>query len=101
MQELSYWERLKIKWDLKSDWSLVKIFCVFAITGTSSAKIGAVIETAFLPNLDKTSIVGLLLYILLVTIIYQPLLLFVAFIFGEFDFFKKKFVRIFKRKKEV
>lgn len=81
-------KRLKKRWGIHTNFQLVMILVVFALTGSSAAKLA----TPF------TSILGITegnfsawVYwparIFLIFPIYQVLLLFFGFIFGQFKFF--------------
>ena len=87
-------DKLKKRWGLKSNTQVLIIFIVFGITGSGSLYISN-------PIMDYLSISSdnIILRILIVTIIYQFILLIVAFIFGQFKwfwnfFYKKLFKKI-------
>ena len=79
---------LKDKWNLKSNFQLVIILIVFAVTGSGSLYISK-------PLMEFLSIssenMGIYLYWILrffiVTVVYQFVLLLVAFVFGQFNWF--------------
>ena len=90
-------EKLKTKWGISSNLQIAKIFTVFAITGSTSAVISSPFKE-FLgissENLDWY--LFLPLEIIIITLVYQPILLMVAAIFFEFKFFwefEKKMLR--------
>ncbi len=87
-------DKLKKRWGLKSNTQVLIIFIVFGITGSGSLYISN-------PIMDYLSISSdnIILRIIIVTIIYQFILLIVAFIFGQFKwfwnfFYKKLFKKI-------
>jgi len=87
-------DKLKKRWGLKSNTQVLIIFIVFGITGSGSLYISN-------PIMDYLSISNdnIMLRIIIVTIIYQFILLIVAFIFGQFKwfwnfFYKKLFKKI-------
>lgn len=89
-------ERLKARWQISSNWQLLVIFVVFAITGSTAAKFAGPVVEALGINKD----VGLWIYwparILLIFPIYQVLLVLFGWLFGEFTFFwnfEKKMLR--------
>lgn len=90
----------KERWNITSDWQLVVIFIVFAVTGSTSALIAKPI-LAFL-GITKESISLWLyypLYIIIILPFYQILLVSFGFIFGQFKFFwefEKKMLRSMK-----
>ena len=87
-------EKLKKRWGLNSNTQVLIIFIVFGITGSGSLYVSN-------PVMDYLSISSnnIILRIIIVTIIYQFILLIVAFIFGQFKwfwnfFYKKLFKKI-------
>ncbi len=87
----------KERWNIKSDWQLVVIFVVFAVTGSSSAYLSKPILSLF--GISKDTVSAWLyypLYIILIFPIYQVLLVSFGFLFGQFTFFwafEKKMLR--------
>jgi len=78
----------RARWKIKSNWQLIVIIVVFAITGSSAAYLSKPI-LSFL-GITKENISGWLyypLYILLIFPIYQVLLVSFGFLFGQFTFF--------------
>jgi|694.fasta_scaffold02567_22 hypothetical protein len=93
-------EKLKQRWQIKSNFQLIIIFTVFAITGSSASYISK--PFLALLNIDKNTY-NLFIYwflrIVLIFPFYQVLLVFFGFIFGEFAFFwnfEKKMLRAMK-----
>ena len=91
--------KLKNRWGINSNLQILKIFIVFGITGSTAAWISEPICNFFGISTENLNI---LIYwiarIILITIVYQFILIFVAFIFGEFKFFwrfVKKFLNLF------
>ncbi len=84
------------RWGLTSNWQVTVVFIVFAITGSTAAKIAGPITEA----LSLTTEIGVGLYwtirILIIFPIYQVLLVFFGWLYGEFTFFwnfEKKMLR--------
>jgi len=91
--------KLKTRWGINSNLQILKIFIVFGITGSTAAWISEPICNFFGINSDNLNI---LIYwfarIILITVVYQFILIFVALLFGEFKFFwrfVKKFINLF------
>ncbi len=92
-------KKLKLRWGIDSNWQLFVIFLVFAITGSTSAKFAA-------PATDLVGItrdMGWYIYwpvrILIIFPLYQVLLVFFGWLFGEYKFFwefEKKMLRAMK-----
>lgn len=80
--------KLKQRWGITSNFQLVIIFIVFAITGSSSAYLSKPVLTWMGVTKDIMSIwLYIPLYLILIFPIYQVLLVFFGFIFGQFKFF--------------
>ncbi|MEL6674276.1 MAG: DUF6787 family protein [Bacteroidota bacterium] len=73
--------------DRQSSWDYIKILLVFAITGSLSAFVPKYLMP--LTGIEGGFLYGLV-YFLLVTPVYIPLLLLMAFLFGKFDYFYDK-----------
>ena len=89
-------EKLKKRWVIESNWSLIAILVVFAINGSFAAWVAKPI-TAFLGLSPETvsSLIYWPLRILLIFPIYQLTLPLVGWLFGQFNFFwafEKKFL---------
>lgn len=88
-------DKIKKRWGISSNFHILKIFVVFGITGSTAAWISEPLCNIFgITNDNLGAIMYWLIRIFLITIVYQFILLFVAFLFGEFKFFWK-FVRKF------
>ena len=91
-------KKLKEKWGIKSNFQLVIICIVFAITGSTSAMLTSPIIDLIFGEIELTGIFKILLQIVVIMPIYQVLLLFFGLIFFQFNFFfkfVKKFLKIF------
>lgn len=80
-------KKLKQRWNIQSNWQLFVIFLVFAITGSSAAKLAKPLTEFF--GIGKE--MGWYIYwpfrILIILPIYKVLLVFFGWVFGEFKFF--------------
>ncbi|UZR92722.1 DUF6787 family protein [Chondrinema litorale] len=90
-------EKLKTRWGVKNGWQVLIILIVFAITGSSTAKITALIFDYTGRDISTLQTVGIYF---LGFLIYQVLLITVGAIFGQFTFFwnfeKRMWGRMFK-----
>ncbi|MGA1226868.1 MAG: DUF6787 family protein [Tamlana sp.] len=81
-------EKLKERWGIDTNWQIVVILIVFAITGTTASYIGKPILSHL--NITTESF-GLFIYwfirIILLFIMYQFLLVFFGWLFGQHKFF--------------
>lgn len=81
-------DKLKKRWGISSNFQIIKIFIVFGITGSTAAWISDPLCDFLGINIESLNIfIYWFLRIIIVTIVYKFILLFVAFIFGEFKFF--------------
>lgn len=91
--------KLESKWIVNARWELIRIFIVFAITGSSSVLVGRPIIKWL--GITQDNLHPLLYWILFITIslfFYQVLLVVIGWIFGQFQFFwnfEKKMIRRF------
>ena len=98
-----YFNKLKKKWNITSNYQLVVIFIVFGLTGSLSAKLAKPlldflnIYPEIFKSLSGGKIIYWILRILIVFPIYQILLLIVGTIFFQFRFFWEFEKKIFKR----
>lgn len=91
--------KLKQRWNITSNWQLTVIFIVFAITGSTSAKLAAPLTEAIGITSDNGWYIYWLIRILIIFPAYQVLLVFFGWLFGEFHFFwnfEKKMLRSMK-----
>ena len=81
-------KRLKERWGIYSNFQLVMILIVFAVTGSSAARLATPL-TSFLGITEDhfSAWVYWPARILLIFPIYQVILLVCGFLFGEFQFF--------------
>tara|TARA_B110000881_G_C18389642_1_gene420360 strand:- start:369 stop:680 length:312 start_codon:yes stop_codon:yes gene_type:complete len=87
---MKWFENLKTKWNIKSNFSLVIILIVFAITGSLSLVVSDPILR--LIGLEKDTMSPWLftpLRLLIVFPVYQVLILIIGAAFGQFNFFWK------------
>ncbi len=81
-------QRLKERWGIQSNVQLVMIFVVFAVTGSSAAKLAEPVTNYLGITLENVNAwIYWPIRILLIFPIYQVLLVFFGFIFGQFRFF--------------
>lgn len=81
-------KKLKERWDINSNFQLVIIFIVFAITGSTSAYLSKpVLGWMGITKETLPLYFYIPLYLILIFPIYQVLLVSFGFIFGQFKFF--------------
>lgn len=82
------WARMQQRWGV-GPWQAVVILLVFALTGSATVKVTAPITNALLSD-DMPRWQWWTFRILIITPIYQVLLLFFGTVFGQFRFFWEK-----------
>ena len=99
-------EKLKNKWGIKSNWDIVAILIVFAISGSSIMFVKPLWFGIFGVTEETATWLKVIIWLAMVFPTYQAFLLIYGFIFGQFNFFwmKEKMMvraigRLFKRKK--
>ena len=90
-------KKLKERWGITSNFQIVIIFIVFGITGTVSAYISGPLTNIIIGESELHWLIKLLIRIIVLTPIYQVLLLCFGYIFFQYKFFYnfvKKFMSI-------
>jgi hypothetical protein len=88
--------RLKEKWGVTDNWQLTVIFIVFSITGSTAAKIAGPVTEAIGITKDLDWYIYWPIRILMVFPLYQVMLVFFGWLFGQHTFFwafEKKMIR--------
>ncbi|GAB1858272.1 hypothetical protein MHTCC0001_31090 [Flavobacteriaceae bacterium MHTCC 0001] len=81
-------KKLKERWGIESNLQTVLILIVFAITGSTASFIGKPILAFLNITPESISILGYwVVRILILFIMYQLLLVFFGWVFGQFKFF--------------
>ena len=92
-------QRLKERWNITSNFQLGVIFLVFAITGSAAAYLSKPVCELLGITKDHLGYFFLPFSLLIIFPIYQLMLVFNGFIFGQFKFFwdfEKKMLRRLK-----
>tara|TARA_B100001146_G_scaffold225118_1_gene246593 strand:+ start:10414 stop:10716 length:303 start_codon:yes stop_codon:yes gene_type:complete len=92
-------KKLKERWNITSNWQLTVILIVFAITGSTSAKFAAPLTEIVGIEREMGAWIYWPVRILIIFPIYQVLLVFFGWLFGEYTFFwnfEKKMLRSMK-----
>lgn len=85
---LFLFKKLETKWILNYRWEMIRVFMVFAITGSSSVFVSKPIMILLGITKDNlNSTMYWILYIFIGIVFYQILLVVIAWIFGQFQFF--------------
>lgn len=96
---LLIFKKLENKWVVENRWEIIRIFIVFAITGSSSLFIGRpIIEFIGITKENLNPFLYWVLFSIIGLIFYQILLVSYGWLFGQFKFFwefEKKMLRRF------
>lgn len=96
---------LSKKWVLTYRWEMIRVFMVFAITGSSSMFVGRpIIKLIGITKENLNPVVYWVLFIIIGLLFYQILLVFFGWLFGQFEFFwafEKKMLRRFGLKRFI
>ena len=85
---LFIFKKLEHKWMVDFRWEMIRIFIVFAITGSSSMLIGRpIIRALGITKENLNPILYWVLFIIIGLIFYQILLVTFGWLFGQFKFF--------------
>jgi hypothetical protein len=91
--------KLESKWKVQERWELIRIFIIFAITGSSSVFVGRpIIDFLGVSKENLGFVLYWIIFVLVSLIFYQILLVFWGFVLGQFSFFwnfEKKMLRRF------
>ena len=92
-------EKLKKRWGIDNNWQVVVILIVFAVTGSTASYIGKPILNFLNITTESFGVYSYwILRIVLLFIMYQFLLVFFGWLFGQHKFFwnfeKKMLIRI-------
>ena len=96
---LIIFKKLEGKWVVEQRWEMIRIFIVFAITGSSSVLIGRpIIRLLGITTENLNPVIYYALFIVISLIFYQILLVAFGWLFGQFNFFwhfEKKMLKRF------
>ncbi len=96
---LFIFKKLENKWKVTYKWEMIRIFIVFAITGSSSMLIGRpIIEFIGITQDNLNPFIYWILFVFIAIVFYQILLVTFGWLFGQFHFFwefEKKMLRRF------
>ncbi|GIS08591.1 MAG: hypothetical protein CM15mP112_07030 [Flavobacteriales bacterium] len=83
-----YMKKLKDKWNIKSNFQLIIILIVFAITGSLSLVVSEpILEILGIKSSSMSTWLFTPLRLIIVFPVYQLLILAIGFLFGQFNFF--------------
>lgn len=102
---LKLFKFLEKRWKLQYRWEMIRVFIVFAVTGSSSLYVGRpIIKLLGITKENLNPVLYWILFIIIGLIFYQILLVTFGWLFGQFQFFwefEKKMLRRFGLKRFV
>jgi len=95
---LFLFKKLENRWHLTYRWEMIRVFIVFAITGSSSLFVGRpIIKWIGITKENLNPFLYWVLFIIIGLIFYQILLVFYGWLFGQFKFFWEFEKKMLKR----
>jgi hypothetical protein len=95
---LYIFKKLEHKWILKYRWEMIRVFIVFAITGSSSVFVGRpIMQMIGITKENLNPFIYWILFIIIGLIFYQILLVTFGWLFGQFNFFWEFEKKMLKR----
>ncbi|MEM7548904.1 MAG: DUF6787 family protein [Bacteroidota bacterium] len=98
---MNFFEKLKNRWGLKNLWQVIVVLLVFALTGFTVLFAKKPILSIINQESAEHNIWISLAYYVLILPIYQIVLLFYAFVLGQFSFFWEFEKKTFRRVKDL
>lgn len=95
-EKISWVGRLQKRWNLKNSWQVLIVLVVFACTGFTVLFLKRPLFRWIEADPDYHTLFSVLYYILILPV-YNVILLFYGFIFGQFRFFWEFEMRMFRR----
>ena len=99
---MSFFEKLKERWGITSNWRLIKIFLIFSLTGMSAVQIRKLVFPFIGITSETPTWLYILIWLILITPAYYLFMVIFSTLFGEREFFfgmMKKSLGRFNRKK--
>lgn len=95
---LYIFKKLEHKWILTYRWEMIRVFIVFAITGSSSVFVGRpIMKVIGITKENLNPFIYWILFIIIGLIFYQILLVSYGWLFGQFNFFWEFEKKMLKR----
>lgn len=100
---LLIFKKLEKKWILNYKWEMIRVFMVFAVTGSSSLYVGRpIIKLLGITKENLNPLLYWILFLIIGLVFYQILLVTFGWLFGQFKFFwefEKKMLKRFGLKR--
>ena len=96
-QPKSFWQKLKKRWDIESDWQVAIILLVFSLTGFTFIFISPYIDELFGLSDDDPLWLKIVVFVVVTLPIYNVLLIIWGTLLGQYRFFKNFIIKFFSR----
>jgi hypothetical protein len=90
-------EKLKKRWNIDTNFQVIIILIVFAITGSTTVYVKQFIFDLIGISTTTPLLIKIPLYVVVILPVYNLLLLAYGFLFGQFQFFKNFIIKFFGR----
>ena len=99
MHKIAILEKLKERWGIENNWQIIVILLVFSLTGSSASLIGKpILSFLNITSENFGTISYWIIRIILLFVMYQFMLVFFGWMFGQYKFFwnfeKKMLIRL-------
>ncbi|MFD2550942.1 DUF6787 family protein [Bizionia sediminis] len=95
---LRLFTKLEKRWEVTYRWEIIRIFIVFAVTGSSSLVVGRpIIKLLGITKENLNPLLYWILFVIIGLIFYQILLVSFGWLFGQFKFFWEFEKKMLKR----
>jgi len=93
----NFWQKLKKRWGIESDWQVAIILLVFTLTGFSFLFVSPWIDDLLGMSDDDPFWLKAVVFIIVLLPLYNILLLIWGTLLGQFKFFKNFIIKFFRR----
>ena len=90
-------EKLKNRWNIQSNFQVIIILIVFAITGTTTVYVKKAIFDVIGVTAETHFLIKIPVYIVVILTVYNILLIIIGSIFGQYKFFRDFERKFFSR----
>lgn len=92
-----FWQKLKKRWGIESDWQVAVILVVFSLTGFSFLPVHRYINQILGITPEDPFWIKLIVFVIILLPLYNLLLLIWGTILGQGKFFRRFIIRFFSR----
>ena len=93
----NFWQKLKKRWGIQSDWQVAIILLVFSLTGFTFLFISPYIDELFGLSDEDPLWLKILVFVVVTLPVYNVLLIIWGTLLGQYRFFKNFIIKFFSR----